>query len=76
MEVTVYDDGGKTIDRYTVVIGNDVYGMSDNCLSPNGFNQYCGELSEMDVGAFGEILPKEKQSAILRRAIADRLNHT
>ena len=40
-KVTVYDNGGKTYDRYTVVIGKDVFGMSENAW---GFNQYCGEV--------------------------------
>ena len=43
-KVTVYDNGGKTFDRYTVQIGRDVYGMSDNATSPAGFNQYAGSI--------------------------------
>ena len=40
--VTVYDNGGESIDRYTVIIDKDAYGMSDNPDSPQGFNQYIG----------------------------------
>jgi hypothetical protein len=46
MRVDVYDSGSKAgIDRYTVIIGDSVYGMSESPTTPNGFNQYCGELS-------------------------------
>ncbi len=46
-KVMVYDNGGKTFDRYTVFItyttGEIIaFGMSDNPMSPNGFNQYVG----------------------------------
>jgi len=39
----VYDNGGETIDRYTAIIGHDVYGMSKRPSSPQGVNQFsCG----------------------------------
>lgn len=45
--VTVYDNGGKTIDRFTVVVkdedfkeyGKAFFGMSENARV---FNQFCG----------------------------------
>lgn len=43
----IYDNGGKTIDRYTIFIGNQVYGMSENPLSPQGFNQFVGLKKEI-----------------------------
>ena len=40
-KLTVYDNDGITFDRYTVVIPRgDVFGMSENPSSPQGFNQY------------------------------------
>ena len=44
--LAVLDNGGKTADRYTVRIGEDIFGMSDNPFHPQGFNQYCGTLGE------------------------------
>jgi hypothetical protein len=52
MKIKVYDNGGKTFDRYTVVIerktkgalDKDMYGMSFNPNSPQGFNQYEGPV--------------------------------
>jgi len=42
--IKVYDNGGKTIDRYTIVISqeneNDIYTMSDDPFYPLGVNQY------------------------------------
>jgi hypothetical protein len=68
----IFDVGDDTfMDRYTVVIGEDVYGMSDNPLSPQGFNQYCCTTAEL-VGqngvevAMGD-LPKDVQTAIGQR---------
>lgn len=55
--IRVYDNDGKTWDRYTVFIpiyhengkriGYDVYGMSEMALSPSGFNQYCATLKHI-----------------------------
>lgn len=45
-EVRIYDNGGETFDRYTVIIDRDIYGMSDSAMAPNGFNQYCGTIGE------------------------------
>lgn len=52
--VHAFDNGGKTWDRYTIVIGYKggyegvaVYGMSCNAQAPNGFNQFAGELFEL-----------------------------
>ena len=42
MKARIYDNGGRTADRYIVIIGNDVYTMSDDAMMPNGFNQYAG----------------------------------
>lgn len=45
--VIVWDNAGSTMDRYTVLIdGHYVFTMSHNPLSPQGFNQYAGDLYE------------------------------
>lgn len=54
--VRVFDNKGKTWDRFTVVIYEDkdgideayagVFGMSAGCDMPNGYNQYCGSVAE------------------------------
>jgi len=50
-KVVVYDNGDETMDRYTVIIGNDVYTMSSNPDSPQGVNQYAGTVgSDVKVG--------------------------
>lgn len=42
-KTTVYDNQGKTMDRYTVIFSNnDIYAMSDNPGSPQGVCMYCG----------------------------------
>ena len=46
-DMTIYDNGGVTYDRYTIFIGDDVFGMS---AEGNGFNQYLGDCSEIEEG--------------------------
>lgn len=43
----VFDNSGETLDRYTVIIGNDVYNMSHNANMPNGCNYYSGSLESI-----------------------------
>ena len=45
--VVIYDNGGETLDRYTIFIGHDVFGMS---AEGTGFNQYIGDRSEIEEG--------------------------
>lgn len=71
--IEVYDNGGETFDRYTVIIDGVVYGMSANALQPNGFNQFCGLIADLPGAREGEritieSLPEEVQGAIQRRA--------
>lgn len=46
MNLRVFEYDGAFVDRYTIVIGNSMYGMSTNPLHPQGFNQCCGEVEE------------------------------
>ena len=41
--VKAWDNGGLTMDRYTVVIGDDVWFMSNYPAYPNGVCMYGGE---------------------------------
>lgn len=43
----VFDNGGKTVDRYIVIIDNDVFYMSDDANIPNGCNYYAGKLESI-----------------------------
>jgi len=46
-EVRVYDNGGATNDRYTIVIDGSVFAMNTVPFHPTyGFSQYCGDISE------------------------------
>lgn len=49
-DIHVYDNGGKTLDRYTVVINDAVYAMSEDATSPLGVNLYCGDFQPAGVG--------------------------
>jgi len=68
--IEIYDNGGESIDRYTIFIGNAVYGMNNAPLSPSGFNQYIGTSEEIEhgphLGKKVELkdLPEDVQKAI------------
>jgi len=79
MILKVWDNGGKTIDRYTVRARNDYYGMSDNAMQPNGFNQFIGSYGEIKEGKhLGKLVYENGKGDFkglpleLRRAILDR----
>lgn len=68
--VIIYDNGGKSFDRYTVFTPDgSVYGMSENGI---GFNQYIGDSTEIEKGShLGKKLksiPKE-----IKQSISDRM---
>lgn len=73
----IYDNGGKTWDRYTVLTepyhfgkSCNAFGLSKNAKNPQGFNQSINEVYEgADIGkeiSFDD-LPKEVQEAIFDR---------
>ena len=77
----IFDNSGKTFDQYTIQIRRDVYGMSINALSPQGFNQYSfflkkyehieGKANKKTLGrkiAF-DVLPKAVKVAIRQREV-------
>ena len=71
MRTAVYDNNGKTIDRYTVIKGDSVYTMSDNPNFPLGVDMYCCDISEVNMEKIKKDkkvrikdLPKEVQKAI------------
>jgi hypothetical protein len=50
--IVVFDNEGESYDRYTIFTPDgSVYGMSDNPMSPNGFNQYLGDNTEITMGS-------------------------
>ena len=44
--IIVYDNGGRSYDRYTVIYDDSVFAMAEDSTGPLGFNQYCGERDE------------------------------
>ena len=74
VDIVVYDNGGKSCDRYTVICDENVFGMSKNPTSPQGVNLYIGERNEFpnDLSHLGKqvdinSLPDEVQKAIQDR---------
>lgn len=68
--IEVYDNQGKTIDKYTVIIDDAVFGMSDDPFYPLGVNQFCCMKSELGLPVDGikrKYVPFEIKKAILNR---------
>ena len=73
MGIEVYDNGGKTADRYIVVIRHAVIGMSSNPLSPDGINQFYCERSELRRDGLGKRIPITELPEEVRKAILERV---
>jgi len=72
--IKVYDNGGETLDRYTVIINGDVFTMSSDPLWVLGVNQWLGTVDEIDAQRLGKEvtlkqLPKEVLIAIIYRLL-------
>ena len=73
----VYDNGGQTVDRYTVILSEGdaipprvpCLGLSDNPDSPQGFSQYgeCLEGEHLGKKISFEDLPENVQEYVKRR---------
>jgi len=79
--IRVYDNGGKTFDRYTVVFtgnykgrnGCDYLGMSENPFSPLGVGQHGSDKSVIDHPSYSHLgkkiqfsdLPEDCKKAVI-----------
>ena len=46
LKLRIYDNGGKTIDRYTLILPDgEAWGFNDDPYHPQGFGQYAGSLA-------------------------------
>lgn len=75
-QVRIYDNGGESFDRYTVIDGTEAYGMSNNPRSPQGFNQYIGEAGKLHVPALGKKVSFKRLPAEVKAAIVARVRST
>jgi|GEM_PF-2423238 len=72
-EVKVYDNEGESFDRYTVLIGEDAYGMSENAMSPQGFNQFLGDVGAIAIEDLGRKIEENEIPSQIQEAIRDRI---
>jgi len=80
-QVRIYDNGGKTIDRYTLVVPSvntpgmlDMYGFNDNPYHPQGFGQYAGEYRQMSsYSHLGKLVSLDSLPDDARRFVKDTL---
>ena len=63
--VKVFDNGGATFDRYTIVTKDALYTMSSNPLSPSGFNQLGS--SRVNINDVFEYTPNNSEKEIALR---------
>ena len=75
----IYDNGGKTVDRYTlrIPIGNrqnEYHGFNECPFYPQGFGQYCGEyLIERSYKHLGKVISIDSLSEQAQRFVHDSL---
>ncbi len=80
MEIKVFDEPdllNNFFDKYIVIIDEDVFTMSENPNSPQGFNQYWGNTKEFSNGYFESKkeltrIPIEIVKAIVNRILESR----
>lgn len=75
-KLIIYDNGGKSADQFTVVIDDDVYGMSTDATAPNGFNQYAGSITNGDIKLGPHLGKKVKMNSLpdaVKKAIKQRM---
>ena len=45
-KIYIFDNGGETIDRYTIIFPDyEMWGADENPYFPLGFGQYCGKFT-------------------------------
>lgn len=46
MKATIFDNGGKTFDRYTIILSDgEIFSASDNPFHPQGVGANCGNIA-------------------------------
>jgi hypothetical protein len=56
MIIRIWDNEGKTLDRYTIMIQKDYFIMSQKAGSPQGVNQYIGSWPEINEKELGKLI--------------------
>lgn len=74
--IEVFDCQTLGLDKYVVVIDDDVYGMSIDPQAPLGFNMYIGDISEfIDYCGLGKQITWAETPPLVKKAIIDRMNN-
>jgi len=68
--IKVFDNGGKTCDRYTVIINGHIFTMSDDANTPQGVNIYHGVVF---APVLDPVVDPEKWPEGVKLAIENRL---
>ncbi len=75
MNVTVYDNGGETFDRYTVILREYGYalGIGDTGNVPNGFCMSLAPDEYVEGPHLGRVISVEDMTPAARKAVEDEL---
>ena len=52
----ILDNGGRSVDRYTIIIDDEVRYMSHDANMPNGVNMYAGETTDLKDGIVEDLM--------------------
>lgn len=51
MKTAIFDNGGRSLDRYTFINKDgDIFGSSKDPFHPHGFGQFCGNVTDPSWG--------------------------
>jgi len=74
--IKVYEEPSQSndvIDKYTIIIGEEVFTMSGNLNSPQGFDQYWGNIKEFSEEYFESKKELSKIPIEIVKAIINRI---
>ena len=71
--IKIWDNGGTSFDRYLVKIDRYFFHMSHNASSPQGVNQFLGNLGEIQVPPNDTEVSLADLPESVQRAIRERI---
>lgn len=82
MKAIIFDNGGKTFDRYTIILSDgEIFSASDNPFHPQGVGTNCGNiaynyyLTTVGAGYLSKIEKEDKKhyNKLIRQAVKEQI---
>jgi hypothetical protein len=73
-KTSIYDDGGKSADRYTLITADrSMYGFDKDPFHPQGFGQYVGDWEGGSTRHLGKLIPLSALSVKAQQFVKERI---